>query len=176
MKLLAVDTPEERIHQYQELKDIGVAAVIITVIAYFYMWCICCRLHDFEKQLQSNDDTLVNNRKKTKEDARKKIREELEGKAKMTVEDVELEKSISPRPSDPKSKESQEVVLQGEFNLERRLVVINTEDLEPADSEAEDQPEINIANSVVYINNNSRAPTPVSSALTTLGELDKNKK
>ena len=176
MKLLAVDTPEERIHQYQELKDIGVAAVIITVIAYFYMWCICCRLHDFEKQLQSNDDTLVNNRKKTKEDARKKIREELEGKAKMTVEDVELEKSISPRPSDPKSKESQEVVLQGEFNLERRLVVINTEDLEPADSEAEDQPEINIANSVVYINNNSRAPTPVSSALATLGELDKNKK
>ena len=118
---------------------------------------------------------------KTRNLALKKIREELEGAQKMTVEDVELEKSLSPRSSDPtKSNESQEVVHRGEFNMERRLVVINTEDLEPADSEAEDQPEINIANSVVYINNNSRASTPaferVSSALTALGELEKNKK
>ena len=182
MKLLSVDTPGERIQEYNELKDIGIAAVIITVIAYFYMWCICCRLEDFEKQLQSADNTLINKRMKTvRQEALKKIREEVEGSQKMTVEDVEQEKSHSPRSPNPtKSQENPEVVLQGEFNLERRLVVINTEDLEPADSEGEEQPEINIANSVVYINSNSRASTPaferVPSALTALGELEKNKK
>ena len=185
VKHLSVDTPEERIHEFNEIKDIGIAAVILTIIAYFYMWCICCRLDDFEKQLQLNENILKNNRMRTvRQEALKKIREEVEGKQKMTVEDVELEKSPSPaRPTNPtQSDENHEVVLRGEFNLERRLVVINTEDLEPAESEGEgeDPPEINIANSVVYINNNSRATTPaferVSSALTALGELENNKK
>ena len=185
VKHLSVDTPEERIHEFNEIKDIGIAAVILTLIAYFYMWCICCRLDDFEKQLQSNENILKNNRMKTvRQEALKKIREEVEGKQKMTVEDVELEKSPSPaRPTNPtQSDENHEVVHRGEFNLERRLVVINTEDLVPAESEGEgeDPREIKIANSVVYINNNSRASTPaferVSSALTALGELENNKK
>ena len=183
VKLLSVDTPEERIQEFHELKDIGIAAVIVTVIAYFYMWCVCCRLDDFEKQLQSADNTLINKRLRTvRLEALKKIREEVEGSQKMTVEDVEQEKSLSPKSPHPtKSLENPEVVLQGEFNMERRLVMINTEDLvEAGDSEGEEQPEINIANSVVYINNNSRASTPaferVSSALTALGELEKNKK
>ena len=182
VKHLSVDTPEERIHEFNEIKDIGIAAVILTLIAYFYMWCICCRLADFEKQLQSNENILKNNRMKTvRLEALKKIREELEGKQNLKVEDVELEKSPSLKPAQPpQSDENDEVVLRGEFNLERRLVVINTDDLEYARSEDEDQPEINIANSVVVINNTSRPSTPaferVSSALTALGELENKKK
>ena len=65
--------------------------------------------------------------------------------------------------------------------MERRLVTINTKDLvEPAEADGEEQPEIKIANSVVYINNNSSASSPaferVSSALTALGEFEKHKK
>ena len=182
VKHLSVDTPEERIHEFNEIKDIGIAAVILTIIAYFYMWCICCRLDDFEKQLQLNENILKNNRMRTvRQEALKKIREEVEGKQKMTVEDVELVKSPSPRSANPtQPEENHEVAHRGEFNMERRLVVISSEDLEPVEGDSDDQPEINIANSVVYINNNSRASSPaferVSSALTALGELEKNKK
>ena len=181
VKHLSVDTPELRIHEFNEIKDIGIAAVILTVIAYFYMWCICCRLDDFEKQLQSNENILNNRIKKVRAEALKKTREEVEGNQKMTVEDVELEKSPSPRSANPtQSEENHEVVHRGEFNMERRLVVISSEDLEPVEGDSEGQPEIKIANSVVYINNNSRPSTPaferVSSAITALGELENNKK
>ena len=154
VRYLAIDRPMKRIHEHDERKSIGIAAVVLIVMAYFYMWCICCRMEDFEKDIQSRVDTFEQKRKKTiRSEALRKIREEIEAKQKMTVEDVELEslKSSTGKPSEKHENEIRD-------NEERRVVMINTEDL--VHHHDEHQPQINIANSVVYITNNSRAPTP----------------
>ena len=131
------------------------------------MVCLCGRMEDLETEIQSQENTLRDKRKKiVRMEALKKVREEIEGKEKMKVEDVELDSL--------KSSINEKQDVRGEE--ERRVVVINTGDMDQEDQDH--TPEINIANSVVYINSRPPSPTPglATFHLSSLQTLDLEKK
>ena len=167
VKYLSVERPQKRIYEHNERKDIGIAAVVLTVITFFFMVCLCGRMEDLETEIQSQENTLRDKRKKiVRMEALKKVREEIEGKEKMKVEDVELDSL--------KSSINEKQDVRGEE--ERRVVVINTGDMDQEDQDH--TPEINIANSVVYINSTPPSPTLdlATFHLSSLQTLDLEKK
>ena len=167
VKYLTVERPQKRIYEHNERKDIGIAAVVLIVITFFFMVCLCGRMEDLETEIQSQENILKDKRKKiVRMEALKKVREEIEGREKMKVEDVELDSL--------KSSINEKQDVGGEE--ERRMVVINTGDMKQDDQDH--KPEINIANSVVYINSTPPSPTPglATFHVSSLQTLDRDNK